>query len=91
MVHKPGFKTLITQIYVADDAYIDSDAQFGATRALLGNFVRHEEAAPDLGFTPPWYSLDQRLILECGETHRPSAPVSAKARFAPAGTPDDCR
>jgi protocatechuate 3,4-dioxygenase beta subunit len=90
MVHKPGFKTLVTQIYVADDRYIDSDVQFGVTRALLGNFVRHDEAAPELGFAAAWYSLDQRLILERGEARRPRAPISAKAgRAAIAATSGD--
>ena len=90
MVDKPGFKTLVTQIYVADDPYIDSDVQFGVTRALLGNFVRHDEPAPELGFAAPWYRLDQRLMLERGEARRPRAPISAKARPAANATPDTC-
>ena len=28
MIYKPGFKTLISQIYVPDDEHIDSDVQF---------------------------------------------------------------
>src|SRR5499433_3314206 len=43
---KDGFKTLISQIYVADDKNIDSDVQFGVTRHLIGNFVKHDGAAP---------------------------------------------
>ena len=82
MVHKPGFKTLVTQVYVTDDGYIDTDVQFGVTRALLGNFVRHDEAAAELGYAAPWYRLDQRLILERGEARRPRAPISAKAGLA---------
>ena len=39
---KDGFKTLISQIYVQDDKFIDSDVQFGVTRRLIGNYVRHE-------------------------------------------------
>ena len=90
MVHKPGFKTLVTQVYVADDRYIASDVQFGVTRALLGNFVRHDEAAAELGFAAPWYRLDLRLILERGEARRPRAPISAKAGLAAiAATPGD--
>jgi catechol 1,2-dioxygenase len=41
MVYKPGFKTLISQVYSPDDEHIDSDVQFGVTRALIGNYVRH--------------------------------------------------
>jgi protocatechuate 3,4-dioxygenase beta subunit len=82
MVNKSGFKTLITQIYAADDPHIATDVQFGVTRALIGNFVRHDRAAPHCGFAAPWYSLEQRLILERGKVRRPRAPISGKARVA---------
>jgi protocatechuate 3,4-dioxygenase beta subunit len=79
MVYKPGFKTLISQVYVPDDEHIDSDVQFGVTRALIGNYIRHDEPSRELGFAAPWYSLDQRFRLEAGEARRPVAPIRAKA------------
>ncbi len=79
MIHKPGFKTLISQIYVPDDPHIDSDVQFGVTRALLGAYVRHDEANATLGGAAPWYALDQRFVLEPGEARRPQPPIRAKA------------
>ena len=79
MIYKPGFKTLVSQIYVPDDAHIDSDVQFGVTRALIGDYVRHDEPAAELGFAAPWYSLDQRFVLEHGEARRPQAPIRSKA------------
>jgi catechol 1,2-dioxygenase len=79
MIYKPGFKTMISQIYVPDDEYIDSDVQFGVTRALLGDFVRHDEPSAELGFAAPWYSLDQDFVLERGEARRPVAPIRSKA------------
>jgi protocatechuate 3,4-dioxygenase beta subunit len=79
MIYKPGFKTLITQIYAPDDAHIDSDVQFGVTRALIGNYVRHDESSPEFGPATPWYSLDQRFKLEPGEARRPVAPIRSKA------------
>jgi protocatechuate 3,4-dioxygenase beta subunit len=79
MVYKPGFKTLISQVYSPDDEHIDSDVQFGVTRALIGNYVRHDEPSSELGFAAPWYSLDQRFTLEPGEARRPPAPIRAKA------------
>ena len=82
MIYKPGYKTLISQIYTPDDEHIDSDVQFGVTRALIGDYVRHDEPSPELGFATPWYSLDQRFTLEPGEARRPVAPIRAKA---PAG------
>ena len=75
MIYKPGFKTMISQIYVADDEHIDSDVQFGVTRALLGDYVRHDEPAAEPGLTAPWYSLNQHFTLEPGEARRPIAPI----------------
>jgi protocatechuate 3,4-dioxygenase beta subunit len=82
MIYKPGYKTLISQIYAPDDEHIDSDVQFGVTRALIGDYIRHDEPSPDLGFATPWYSLDQRFTLEPGEARRPAAPIRAKAPAA---------
>jgi protocatechuate 3,4-dioxygenase beta subunit len=78
MIYKPGFKTLISQIYSPDDPHLDSDVQFGVTRALIGNYVRHDEPSPELDFSPPWYSLDQRFRLVPGEARRPPAPIRSK-------------
>jgi protocatechuate 3,4-dioxygenase beta subunit len=82
MIYKPGFKTLISQIYAPDDAHIDSDVQFGVTRALIGDYIGHDEPSAELGFAAPWYSLDQRFVLEPGEARRPLAPIQAKAPAA---------
>jgi protocatechuate 3,4-dioxygenase beta subunit len=79
MICKPGFKTMISQIYAPHDKHIDSDVQFGVTPALIGNYIHHDEPAPELGFAGPWYSLDQRFRLEPGEARRPVAPISSKA------------
>lgn len=78
MVHKPGHKTLISQIYTPDDEHLDSDVQFGVTRALIGNYVRHDQPEARLGLAAPWFSLDQRFVLEPGEAVRPNAPIRAK-------------
>jgi protocatechuate 3,4-dioxygenase beta subunit len=78
MVYKPGFKTLISQIYSPDDEHIDSDVQFGVTRALIGNYMRHDQASAKWGFAAPWYSLDQHFTLEPGDARRPVAPIRAK-------------
>jgi protocatechuate 3,4-dioxygenase beta subunit len=79
MVYKPGFKTLISQVYSPDDEHIESDVQFGVTRALIGDYVRHDQPSRELAFAAPWYSLDQRFTLEPGEARRPVAPIRAKA------------
>ena len=76
LIFKPGFKTLISQIYVKGTEYIDSDVQFGVTRALIGDFIRHDEPNPehsDLG--TPWYSLDYTYTMEKGEAKLPRPPI----------------
>jgi hydroxyquinol 1,2-dioxygenase len=81
LAHKPGFKALISQVYVNDDAYLDSDAQFGVTRHLIGNFVRHDGApAPAPDVVGPWYSLEHTFVMEVGESKLPKPPISGKAQ-----------
>jgi catechol 1,2-dioxygenase len=77
---KDGFKTLISQIYVADDKFIDSDVQFGVTRHLIGDYVLHEnEKAPAGDVKGPWYSLKHDFVMDGGESKLPRAPISGKA------------
>ena len=81
LASKDGFKTLISQIYVADDKFIDSDVQFGVTRHLIGDYVLHEkEKAPAPDVTGPWYSLEHRFVMEAGPSKLPRAPISGKAQ-----------
>jgi len=76
LIYKPGFKTLISQVYVNDDERLDSDVQFGVTRALIGNYVRHENgSAPAADVEPPWYSLDYTFPMEPGEARLPKPPI----------------
>jgi hydroxyquinol 1,2-dioxygenase len=77
---KDGFKTLISQIYVQDDKFLDSDVQFGVTRRLVGNYVRHEnEKPPAPDVTGAWYSLDYTFVMEPGATKLPRPPITGKA------------
>jgi hydroxyquinol 1,2-dioxygenase len=81
LVYKPGFKTLISQLYDPEDPHIETDVQFGVTRKLIGNYVRHDEPcalAPDV--KPPWYSLEHDFIMERGTARLPRPPISGKAR-----------
>jgi catechol 1,2-dioxygenase len=76
LIFKGGFKVLISQVYDPADPHIDSDVQFGVTKALIGNFVRHDAAdpaGPDSG--PPWYSLDYVYRMEAGEAVLPRPPI----------------
>jgi hydroxyquinol 1,2-dioxygenase len=75
LIFKPGFKTLISQIYVNDDDRLETDVQFGVTRALIGDYVRHEGAAPTPDVTGEWYSLDQTFVMEVGKSRLPKPPI----------------
>jgi hydroxyquinol 1,2-dioxygenase len=86
LIYKPGFKTITSQIYSPDDPHLQTDSQFGVTRALVANFVLHEnEPAPDPEATGPWYSLQHTFIVQRGESWLPTPPVSKKAAERPPG------
>jgi hydroxyquinol 1,2-dioxygenase len=81
LAYKPGFKTLISQVYDPEDKNIETDAQFGVTRHLIGDYVRHDEAckkAPDV--KAPWYSLQHTFVMEGGTARLPRPPITGKAQ-----------
>ena len=75
LIYREGFKTLISQIYVNDDPVLETDVQFGVTRALIGDYVRHEGKAPAADVTGEWYSLDQTFVMEPGKARLPKPPI----------------
>jgi catechol 1,2-dioxygenase len=76
LIFKPGFKTLISQVYDPADPHIETDVQFGVTSALMGDYVHHEVPRPgDPSATTPWYSLDYTYIMEPGEADLPRPPI----------------
>ena len=80
LVYKPGYKTQVSQVYVNNDPNLETDVQFGVTRALVGNYVRHEnETAPEPDVAGPWYSLDFTFTIEPGDAKLPRPPITAKA------------
>jgi len=81
LASKDGFKTLISQIYVQDDKFLETDVQFGVTRRLIGNYVRHEnETPPAPDVNGPWYSLDYNFVMEAGAAKLPRPPITGKAK-----------
>jgi catechol 1,2-dioxygenase len=75
LIFKQGFKTLISQIYVNDDDKLETDVQFGVTRALTGDYVRHDGPAPAGDVKGEWYSLDQTFVMEAGHARLPKPPI----------------
>jgi catechol 1,2-dioxygenase len=76
LIVKPGFKVLISQVYDPADPNIETDTQFGVTKALIGNFVHHDEPHPtERDVATPWYSLDHVYRMEAGEAVLPRPPI----------------
>ncbi len=61
-----GYEPVVTQIFVADDPYLDSDAVFGVKDSLVVDFVKNEspEEAAKYGFQPPFYEVHYDFVLE---------------------------
>jgi catechol 1,2-dioxygenase len=80
MIYKQGFKTQFSQVYSSDDPYLQTDVQFGVTRALIGQYVLHaNQPAPSDDVTGRWYSLDHHFTIEPGEAKLPQPPITGKA------------
>lgn len=76
LIFKPGFKTLISQVYDPADPHIDTDVQFGVTKATMGDYLRHDKPRPgDPDAKTPWYSLDYTYVMEPGEAILPRPPI----------------
>lgn len=76
---KPGWKTIASQVYTDDDPYLETDSQFGVTRALVGHYVKHaDEPAPADDVRGAWWSLEHAFTLEPGEARRPQPPITDK-------------
>jgi protocatechuate 3,4-dioxygenase beta subunit len=74
LIYKPGFKTIASQVYDPADPHLDSDSQFGVTRALIGNYVKRADGS---------YALEFTFVLEAGEARLPRAPITGKAIASP--------
>jgi len=71
LVHKPGYKTIASQVYDPTDPHLETDSQFGVTKALIGDYRRQADGSFALEFT---------FVIEPGDSARPRAPITEKAR-----------
>jgi catechol 1,2-dioxygenase len=74
LIHKPGFKTIASQVYDPSDPHLETDSQFGVTEALIGDYRRESDGS---------YALQFTFVIEPGEARLPNPPISAKALAAP--------
>jgi catechol 1,2-dioxygenase len=80
LIFKSGFKTQFSQVYSSDDPNLETDVQFGVTKALIGKYVLHDnEPAPAPDVKARWYSLDHHFVIEPGEAKLPKPPITGKA------------
>ncbi len=73
---KPGFKTLICQVYAHDDPHVATDVQFGVTANTIGQYLAHQELHPtEQDVAAPWYTLDYTYVMEEGASMLPRPPI----------------
>jgi catechol 1,2-dioxygenase len=75
LLHRPGYKTLVTQVFVDDDEHLETDVVFGVTRRLVGGFARQDGSPPAADAGTPWFALDYTFVMEPGEAVLPAPPI----------------
>ncbi len=75
LLHRKGYKTLVTQVFVDDDKYLESDVVFGVTRPLVGGFEKKKGKAPAPDVGGAWYALDYTFVMEPGKAVLPAPPI----------------
>jgi protocatechuate 3,4-dioxygenase beta subunit len=70
IVVAPGYEKVISEVFVAGDPYIDSDAVFGVKDSLIADSVLHGSAedAEKYGRSVPFYTVNYDFVLAPGET-----------------------
>ncbi|HEX2198836.1 MAG TPA: dioxygenase [Burkholderiales bacterium] len=71
LIHKPGYKTIASQVYDPSDPHLETDSQFGVTKALIGDYRKQADGSFALEFT---------FVIEPGDSVRPRAPITEKAK-----------
>jgi catechol 1,2-dioxygenase len=69
LIHKPGYKTIASQVYDPADPHLETDSQFGVTKALIGDYRPQDDGSFALEFT---------FVIEPGDSSRPRAPITGK-------------
>ncbi|WP_370936360.1 maleylacetate reductase and hydroxyquinol 1,2-dioxygenase domain-containing protein [Amycolatopsis sp. cg13] len=67
MIAKPGYRTLVTQLFVRGGEYLDSDTVFGVKDGLIVDFAEQTGPAPD--GREPWRRLDFTFRISPETSH----------------------
>lgn len=73
MVSAPAHETLITQIFVEGDEYLEKDSTFSVMPGIVGQF--QEVTDPSQWDEPTEWTLDYDFVLREGEPHFPPPPI----------------
>ncbi|WP_176597995.1 dioxygenase [Sphingobium sp. 15-1] len=65
IVTAPGHRPLVTHLFDAEDAYLDSDVVFAVKESLIRNYAQNssEEDAARFGVSAPFWELETDFIL----------------------------
>ncbi len=65
MIAAPGYRTLTTHIFDAEDPYLDSDVVFAVKESLINRFTLREsaEAAARFKVAAPFYELEHDFVV----------------------------
>ena len=65
IVTAPGYETLVTHVFDAESAYLDSDAVFGVKPSLVRRFIPRSADDPERphGVTGEWFSVENDIVL----------------------------
>jgi protocatechuate 3,4-dioxygenase beta subunit len=65
-----GFRTVVTELYTDDDAYLQTDAVFGVKPSLVVHYDWIDEPArlAQAGRTTPFWELHHDIVLTAGES-----------------------
>jgi protocatechuate 3,4-dioxygenase beta subunit len=75
LAHRDGLKTLVTQVFVDHDQYLESDVVFGVTRALVGDFRKGTGTPPAPDIAGDWYTLKHTFVMVPGPSILPHPPI----------------
>ncbi|CAG9168831.1 Hydroxyquinol 1,2-dioxygenase [Cupriavidus laharis] len=76
IVAAPGYRTLVTQVFVDEAQALESDVTFGVHQQLVGQLELVDHGHSPWGNLPaPFYTLDFDFTLEPGEQCFPKPPI----------------
>ncbi|MFI5611408.1 maleylacetate reductase and hydroxyquinol 1,2-dioxygenase domain-containing protein [Amycolatopsis sp. NPDC051903] len=69
LIAKPGYRTLVTQLFVKGGDYLDSDTVFGVKDGLIVDFAEQSGPAPDGREPAHWRRLDFTFRISPAPEH----------------------